>query len=222
MKVRYVFAKAYVDVIPVLKKTLPLIKGRVGIITTIQYLHLMKDIKKFFDDHDIKAETLGQVLGCNTKVTEKSKADTIIFFGDGLFHPKGMALKKKYVIIANPLSKTARLLTKQEMDDFEKKRYAGLAKFYASKNIGVLVTLKPGQEQMNAALDLKHKYPGKNMYILVFDDLNWNSLEDFPFVECFVNTMCPRIAYDDYSKFPKPVVDFLDLIENEKKAKKRK
>jgi len=46
---------------------------------------------------------------------------------------------------------------------------------------------------------------------LLYDDLDWGSLENFPFIECFVNTMCPRIAYDDYHKLPKPVVDYLDL-----------
>jgi 2-(3-amino-3-carboxypropyl)histidine synthase len=223
MKVKYIFAKRYVDVVPVLKKTIPYIKGSVGIITTIQYLHLMKEIKDFFDKHDIPCEALGQVLGCNIKVTEKSKAETILFFGDGLFHPKGMALKeKKYVIMADPVSNTVRQLTKKEIETFENRRYAGLAKFYASKNIGVLVTLKPGQEQVHAALELKDRFPDKNMYILVYDDLNWNSLEDFPFIECFVNTMCPRIAYDDYDKIPKSVVDFNDLMENEKEAKKKK
>jgi 2-(3-amino-3-carboxypropyl)histidine synthase len=216
-------AKKYVEIEPVLEKALPLLKGKVGVITTINFLHLMKDVQKFLEKNNIKSEILGQILGCNIKVTENSDADTILFFGDGLFHPKAMPAKKgkqQNVVIANPVSNIARNLTKEEMSAFEKRRTAGLTRFYSSNNIGVLTTLKPGQEQVKASLELKKKFPDKNFYILVFDDLNWNSLEDFPFVECFVNTMCPRIAYDDYMKLPKPTIDYLDLVEFEESRKK--
>ena len=216
MQVRYVFAKKYVEIEPVLEKAVPLIKGKVGVITAIQFLHLMKDVKAFFEKRNIPCDVLGQVLGCNIKVAENSDADTILYFGDGLFHPKAMpAMKGKqtHIVLADPLSNIARVMTKDEVNTFEGRRTAGLAKFYSSTNIGVLVTLKPGQEQIKAALTLREKYADKKFYILLFDDLNWDTLEDFPFVECFVNTMCPRIAYDDYYKVPKPVVDYLDIEE---------
>lgn len=214
MEVKYVFAKSFVDVKPVLEKALPLIKGKVGIITTIQFLHLMKDVKKFFDENKINSEILGQVLGCNIEVTKKSNAETFLFFGDGLFHPKGMILKEKeYVVMADPLSNTVRILSDDEIKRFENIRYRGLNTFYSSKNIGVLTTMKTGQEQVKASLMLKEKYPDKNFYILLFDDLDFNGLQNYPFVECFVNTMCPRIAYDDAHKIHKPIVDYLDLLE---------
>jgi len=214
MKIRYVFAKKYVDVKPVLEKALPLLKGKVGVITTIQFLHLMKDVKAFLDYHSIDNELLGQVLGCNIEVTKKTNADTYLFFGDGLFHPKGMILKQNaYVVMADPISNTTRVLHEDEIRKFEKIRYRGLNTFYSSQNIGVLVTLKPGQEQLKTALSLQEKYPDKNFYVLLFDDLDFSMLENYPFIECFVNTMCPRIAYDDAHKIPKPIVDYLDLEE---------
>jgi 2-(3-amino-3-carboxypropyl)histidine synthase len=219
MQVRYVFAKKYVPIEPVLEKSLQFIKGKVGVITAIQFLHLMKDVKSFFEKRNIPCDVLGQVLGCNIKVAENSDADTILYFGDGLFHPKAMpAMKGKqtHIVLADPLSNIARVMTEEEVNTFEGRRTAGLAKFYSSKNIGVLTTLKPGQEQIKAALTLKEKYPDKNFYILLFDDLNWGLLEDFPFVECYINTMCPRIAYDDYHKLPRPVVDYLDIEEMRK------
>ena len=37
-------------------------------------------------------------------------------------------------------------------------KYKGLAKFHSSKEIGILVTLKPGQEHLMAALSLKNKF----------------------------------------------------------------
>ena len=219
MKTRYVFAKSYVDVKPCLEKAIPMLKGKVGIITTIQFLHLMKDVGQFLSENKIESEVLGQVLGCNVEVTKKSDADTFLFFGDGLFHPKGMIIKEdNYVVMADPISNAARVLGKEELKKFENIKRRGLVTFLSSTNIGVLVTLKPGQEQVKAALSLKEKYPDKNFYILVFDDLDFNTLENYQFVECFVNTMCPRIAYDDAHKIFKPIVDYLDLLEvqNEK------
>ena len=41
----------------------------------------MKDVKEFLQSKKIDCETLGQVLGCNTKVTENYEADTVLFFG---------------------------------------------------------------------------------------------------------------------------------------------
>ena len=231
MKTRYVFAKSYVDVKPCLEKALPMIKGKVGIITTIQFLHLMKDVSQFLTENKIENEVLGQVLGCNVEVTKpnrgrasmgpdgqvhlgKSDADTFLFFGDGLFHPKGMIIKEdNYVVMADPISNKARVLGKDELKKFENIKRRGLVTFLSSTNIGVLVTLKPGQEQVKAALSLKDKYPDKNFYILVFDDLDFNTLENYQFVECFVNTMCPRIAYDDAHKIFKPIADYSDLME---------
>jgi len=212
MKIKYILAKANVDVKPVLKKALPFLKGKVGIVTTIQFLHLMKDVKQFLDENKIKNEILGQILGCNVDVAEKSNADTFLYIGDGLFHPKGLSLKKKKnIVMANPISNTVNQLSDDEIQKFENIRYKGLNKFHSSKNIGVLVTTKPGQEQMKVALSLKNKFKDKNFYILVFDDLDFNQLENFPFIECFVNTMCPRIAYDDSEKIPKSIINYLDL-----------
>lgn len=224
MKVKYFLAKRHINPSAVLKKAIPLLKGRIGIITTIQYLHLLPEIKKTLEKNKMKAEILGQILGCNTKVVDNAKVDTILYFGDGEFHPKAMARRneKVNVVVANPENNSVRKLTDEEIKNFENKRYSGLAKFYSSKNIGILVTTKPGQEHLDAALKFKKKFKDKNCFVLLFDDLNFSSLEDFPFIECFVNTMCPRIAYDDFSKLPKLVVDIHDVLETEKERKKRK
>ncbi len=212
MKTKYIHVKRSVDIEPALKKAIPFLKGKVGIVTTIQFLHLMKDVKKFLDKNNVKSEILGQVLGCNADAAKNTDADTLLFFGDGLFHPIGIMLKQeKNIVIANPVSNTAKILSEKEMQKYKNIKQRGLTSFLSSKDVGVLVSMKPGQEQMKAALNLKKKYKDKNFYILLFDDLDFNQLENFPFIECFVNTMCPRIAYDDADKIRKPVIDFREL-----------
>ncbi len=43
---------------------------------------------------------------------------------------------------------------------------------------------------------LEKKYKNKRFYKFVFDTLDYSQLENFPFIECWVNTACPRI-FDD-------------------------
>jgi len=82
-----------------------------------------------------------------------------------------------------------------------------MSAFLMARKVGVLVTTKPGQQRLQLSLKLKEKYPDKEFYYLLADTLDWNGLEDFPFLECFVNTMCPRIGLDDTNKLSKPVLD---------------
>ena len=73
-----------------------------------------------------------------------------------------------------------------------------------------MVSLKPGQNNFKKAAEWKLKLKGKNCYIFAFDTLDFNQIENFPFIECWVNTACNRIL-DDYDKFPKSPVDLSDI-----------
>ncbi|MBU4283524.1 MAG: diphthamide synthesis protein, partial [Nanoarchaeota archaeon] len=86
-----------------------------------------------------------------------------------------------------------------------------LIKFLSSKEIGVILTTKPGQEQLKEAFELKNKFKDKNFYFLIFDTIDFNQLENFPFIECFVNTACPRIALDDSIKIGKAIINLEDI-----------
>ena len=65
------------------------------------------------------------------------------------------------------------------------------------KNIGILITVKPGQQHFNPGLKLEDKYKDKRFYYFVDNDLNFSSLENFSFIEFWINTACPRIGFDD-------------------------
>jgi len=67
-----------------------------------------------------------------------------------------------------------------------------LMKFYSADNIGILVSTKPGQNNLKEAIELKKKLK-KNCYIFVSDMINEAELENFPFIQAWVNTACPRI-----------------------------
>jgi len=41
---------------------------------------------------------------------------------------------------------------------------------------------------------LRKKFPEKKFYAFAFDTLNINNLEDFPFIQCWLNLACSRVA----------------------------
>jgi 2-(3-amino-3-carboxypropyl)histidine synthase len=191
MKVLHLHAKAKVDIkLPEDKlKDLP---QKIGLVTTIQHLDLLDTVADQLKD-SVKG---GQVLGCNAdaaiKINDKVKA--FLFIGSGQFHPIAIALKtKKPVFCWNPFTKELKQVDKDEIERYEKKKKASLVKFLSSNKIGILVSTKPGQNNMKKALELKNK-ADKDYYIFQFDTLNPSELENFPFIECWVNTACPRIA----------------------------
>jgi 2-(3-amino-3-carboxypropyl)histidine synthase len=191
----------------------------VALFTTVQFIGSIKDIKKQLEKKGINVKLLktkhskytAQILGCNV---EKFKAENFLYIGDGMFHPKALLLKNNArVFVYNPFTKKHFELSKKDAEDMIKKQKAGLVKFLYSKEIGVLISTKPGQNKLKEARALKKKYPEKNFYFLIFNTLDFTQLENFNFIECFVNTACPRISYDDSEKIRKPMVNIDDLQE---------
>jgi len=186
----------------------------IGVFTTIQFINCLSDICvqiKSAGKNPIlfkakHAEHEGQILGCSI---DKFDADSFLFIGDGMFHPTALAIKNnKPVYIYNPFSKQFFELDLEIIEKYNKKTQGAYAKFLSSENIGILVSTKPGQNRLNDAEKLKNSQD-KNCYILIQNDIDFQGLENFPFIDCFVNTACPRIGYDD--QLPKPVVD-IELI----------
>mgnify|MGYP005838932437 CR=1 FL=1 len=153
----------------------------------------------------------GQLLGCDTEHLE-GKFDAFLYIGDGMFHPEALIVKNEQPVhVYNPVEDKYTLLTYKDAEQIRKRMQAAKTKFLMSKNIGVLVTTKPGQNKLAYFMKVKDRYPDKNFYFLVNNNIEFDRLNDFPFIECFVNTACERIAYDDYTKFGKPILNYEDL-----------
>ncbi|MCD6432133.1 diphthamide synthesis protein [Candidatus Bathyarchaeota archaeon] len=61
---------------------------------------------------------------------------------------------------------------------------------------------------METALTIKEKLEktGKKAYIFAIREITPEILMEFPKVDAYVNTACPRVSLDDASKFQKPVL----------------
>ncbi|MBL7100929.1 MAG: diphthamide synthesis protein [Nanoarchaeota archaeon] len=191
MKTLFIDAKSDLDVTKVLKKVK--VKGKVGLVTTVQHFHKLKDAKKVIPDSIIG----GQVLGCDVSAAEKikDKVDVFIYIGTGAFHPLGIALKTgKEVIIANPLTNEISKVSKKDVEDYKKRIKGKYLKFLSAEKIGILVSTKPGQYQLEKALKLQKKL-GKPSYIFLANNFSENELENYPDIDIFVNTACPRMDF---------------------------
>jgi 2-(3-amino-3-carboxypropyl)histidine synthase len=197
MRGMFIEAKSLAEVRKAVGKSIKLLPKKVGIVTTAQHKHKLEDIKKILQDNGKIALEGGQVLGCDAANAKKiaSKVDAFLYVGSGRFHPIRIQFETgKKVVMANPLTDEARVLEKTEVEKIKKQQKGALLKFMTSKNIGILVSTKPGQNKLKKAFELKKKLKDKNCFIFVGDTLDYNEFENFPFVGCWINTACPRFA----------------------------
>ena len=175
------------------------IEGKFGIVTTIQYLD---DVNKLKDKYLV----LGQVLGCNANCVVGKDVDAYLYIGTGLFHPTNLAYTvDKPVYILDPVQGRFYKLDEKYKDKYEKRKKGMLLRYFQSKKIGVIVSIKSGQNQMKKALEFKEKC-GKEAYVFLCN--NVQNLEDYNDIECWVNTACVRIIEDD---FHMPMVNLRDV-----------
>ena len=195
----FIEAKYTGNVKPVIEKSLKFLPRKVGLVTTAQHKHELKKAKQIIEKAGKKAVIGEQILGCDVSaaIKIKNKVDAFLYMGSGEFHPLGVALETgKKVIIANPLSGGVSKIKKEDVEKYKKKQKGALLKFLSSKEIGILVSTKPGQERLKKAMELKKKLKDKNCYIFMADTINPAEFENFPFIECWINTACPRFADD--------------------------
>ena len=133
--------------------------------------------------------------------------------GDGWFHPNEILLhNEKPVIAYNPFSDHLEILDPKDVERIKRLKKGALLSFHSKKSIGVIVSLKPGQLFFRPALKLEERYPDKTFHYVVFNTIEFFQMDNFNFVECWVNTACSRIGVDDLEKFSKPVVNLEDVL----------
>ncbi len=210
MKTLFIEAKANINVNSLVDK-LKLPK-KVGLVSAVQYLDSLKELKNHLDSKGIEATITGQVLGCNVTIPMKykDKIDTFLFVGSRGFHPVEIArVTKKKVIVINPITRDVNEITQDEVNAIEKRKKGRVLNYLSSKNIGVLVTIKPGQENMKLALFLKDKIKDKKAYIFLGNELTEQDLINFTGINSWVNTACSRIEMNKVVNFDE-IVNYLN------------
>lgn len=184
-----------IDLIPVLNK-LKIREKRIGLISAIQYSDYLEEAKKHLVGKGFKVEIAGQMVGCNASkaIKLKNKVDAYVFIGSGNFHPLELihATKISAVYFANPVSGVVSKFNKTELERLEKIEKGKISQYLMADKIGILVSSKPGQENLKAALKFA-KDCGKEAYVFLDNEIDVNRLEDFSDIKVWVNTSCPRL-----------------------------
>jgi 2-(3-amino-3-carboxypropyl)histidine synthase len=171
---------------------------RIGIVSNIQTADVLEKIKEYLEKKNHKVIIAGQIVGCNASraLAVKNDVDAFLFVGSGMFHPLELIEKTKikHYYHLNPIMKTFSKLDEQELINMDKRKQAKLAKYYNSNRIGILVSTKPGQEELRLAKRFAETCE-KEAYIFIDNHLNIEKLEDFPDIEYWVNTACPRLEF---------------------------
>ncbi len=150
----------------------------------------------------------GQVLGCNYSNVKSiaDEVDAFLFIGGGLFHALGVALStSKPTVVADPYDNRAFSID-DEAQKIIKQRWASIEEARKAKNFGVLIGLKPGQKKIDQALkikDLAQKH-GSAAFLLAAREITPETFLEFPSIDAYVNTACPRISLDAPGSFQSP------------------
>ena len=160
-----------------------------------------------------------QILGCDCypdSFSENLSSDMVLYLGDGMFHPKALILAiDKPITIFDPVSDKIKTVDRKDMQKELNKKKANLKKYLDANKIGILVTIKPGQQYFLAAKKLKQQLEkdDKKAYIFIDDTLNPMNYENYPFIQCWVNTACPRIGTDDIVNINQPMINLRDALD---------
>jgi 2-(3-amino-3-carboxypropyl)histidine synthase len=216
----YVEARAAISVSSVVEKALLLLQKwpKIGLVTTVQHVQTLDEVREILV---LAGKTViigdarrlnypGQVIGCDysNAISIAKDVEAFLFIGGGRFHALGVALStSKPTVVADPFDDTA-FSVDEETKKIFRQRWAAIKDATKAKNFGVLIGTKPGQKRLEEALRIKRKLEEneKTAYLIASKEITPEALIEFPTVDAFVNTACPRISLDDSTNFKKPVL----------------
>ncbi len=189
-----------------LENGIDLLPENIGVITTTQYAEAIEPIIKKLENAGKKVFTSkgkqplkAQILGCDASAAFgiADNVDAFLYIGTGEFHPLRVYMEtKKKVFVLDPYKGVISELDYGKANNIEKQKKVALHKFLMADNVGVIVTLKPGQFNLKQAMELKEMYKDKNFYIFISDTIDYRQMDNFNFVQAWINTACPRIEDD--------------------------
>ncbi len=158
---------------------------------TIQYNQIALFVKKQLEKNNIKIGKFQQVLGC-TKISTKLP---ILLISSGEFHAVNLFLQSPiiYTLENNKIHQ----IPLKEIKKLKAKRKTTLIKFLNAKRLGILVTTKYGQENLEKALKLKEKLKkqDKESHIFLANNIETSQFENFD-IDSWINTACLGLSND--------------------------
>jgi 2-(3-amino-3-carboxypropyl)histidine synthase len=195
--------------------------ARVGLLASVQHRAYLGELRKELEGEGLETEvdeaTGGLVLGCRVEAARQleGRVDAFLYLGGGDFHALGAAMAvDKEVYIADPYKNEVRG-TRDLKKRALAKRWWTIAEAAKARKFGVFTVAKSGQFQRASAERVKKglEAKGREVYMLVAGEINWERLAPFGFIDAFVITGCPRIALDNRDGFSRPLLNEEDAQE---------
>jgi len=203
---------------------------RVGVVTTIQHIHLLEGVVKELERAGKEVSVggpgkreaqRGQVLGCSFSSAREisHRVDAYVYIGTGSFHPMGVVLSTgKPVYIIDPTGGDLRKIVPEEKERFIRSRFSlvNLAAQHMEKKevVGIIVSTKPGQSRMELArsLFLIVANEGFRAKLISMDLLTPMKIRSLG-IRLACSTACPRIAVDDWRSYSEEGIVLLTPFE---------
>jgi 2-(3-amino-3-carboxypropyl)histidine synthase len=219
------FVEVYIDldVTTLLERALPKLRDRIGLLTTVQHVHQLPKIMQWLGSHgkearigrgDARIKFEGQVLGCNISSVDPllEEVDQFLYIGSGDFHPLMVAIESdKEVLVLDPLMNEVREIDRLK-ERILRQRHAAITRAEAARRFLILVSTKVGQERMSLAMRLRSlaEENDRSADIVLLEEFHPDRLLPYQ-ADAYVSTACPRIAIDDYLRYPKPILTPVEL-----------
>ncbi|MFA5363769.1 MAG: diphthamide biosynthesis enzyme Dph2 [Candidatus Bathyarchaeia archaeon] len=222
----YIEVKAEISIKEAVMNALEFLESlnKIGLVTTIQHVHQLDEAKTLLESAGKTVfvgdaghvKYAGQLLGCDfsNATSVSDDVDAFIFVGGGRFHAIGLALATgKPTIIADPYEQLAYPVHEQ-VRRVTMQRWANISEAKKAKSFGVLVSLKSGQMKLNEAIGIKQKLVahGFTATLLALKEVSPTALIQFPSIDAFVNTACPRLSLDDAPNYDKPILSINETL----------
>ena len=182
----------------------------VGLVTTVQHAHLTDAVAGVLENNgyrvvvgegNARTPCRGQVLGCSYASARAAGTSQFLYIGTGVFHAIGVGLATGARVVAlDPYTGIAQVADASRL---LRRRFAQIEKARQAETVGIILSTKTGQRREDLARSLAALSPAGD--IICMREVSPDSLLNLGY-ECYVNTACPRLAYDDQVRFPVPVL----------------
>jgi len=188
----------------------------VGLVTTVQYVHLLDKAKAALESagkkvsvgKPRKAKHAGQILGCDQTAATSvgDDVDAFLFMGTGRFHAFGLAEATDKPVLFLDFESGKIVDMSSEWRKRTLIRMAGIEKAKGCRNFGILVSTKPGQGSIAIAEGVRKRLEskGRSAWVLAMDTITPEKLLGLK-LDCLVNCSCPRLV-EDSGQFRKPIL----------------
>lgn len=222
----YVEAEAKLNLGAALRNALPFIKSwkRVGLVTTIQHVKRLDEAREMLQAAGKsvvvgdagRLSHAGQIIGCDVSNASAvaRHVDGFLCICGGRFHAIGVAVAtSKPTIVADPYEGGAYSVD-DDADRVRKQRWVSIQEATTAQRFGVLIGLKTGQKRLEKALQTRRKLEqaAKKVTLLAAREVSPENLLQYPSIDAYVNTACPRLSLDDTIRFKKPVLSVSEAL----------